>query len=186
MDRAIKPQHPSSDLASRGHLLPRVGEGFAPPSSLRAEGEAIQESHAAAGLPRRRRLRAMTEKARPSPSPRWRGEGWGEGLGAHAHNAPPRAEFVDAIGFRDTDPGPSPCPLPVNGARVARPSIPHPTSLREAAFSHKWEKDSRRSTAPALTLVNGAEPSQTRGQPPERRAGFALAWGKDRALEVEH
>ncbi len=143
MDRAIKPQHPSSDLASRGHLLPRVGEGFAPPSSLRAEGEAIQESHAAAGLPRRRRLRAMTEKARPSPSPRWRGEGWGEGLGAHAHNAPPRAEFVDAIGFRDTDPGPSPCPLPVNGARVARRGAPHPTSLREAAFSPEWEKDSR-------------------------------------------
>jgi len=29
---------------------------------------------------------------------------------------------------------------------------PHPTSLREAAFSHKWEKDSRPKTAKELRL----------------------------------
>ena len=80
---------------------------------------------------------------RVSPSPRWRGEGRGEGPGAHAHNAPRRAGFVHVIGFRGTDPGPSPSPLPASGERVTLPASTFPTSLREAAFSHEWEKVSR-------------------------------------------
>ena len=53
------------------------------------------------------------------------------------------------------------------GSGEMRPgrAIPHPTSLREATFSHKWEKGRAakdEATAAPLTLAIGAKPSQIR------------------------